>query len=160
MKIIALSLLLVVWSPKVFSQKNLNLYILYNKNSHFLTNDLPSDSIQVRTYSFTFKVTPTPIRLEIDDKGQIRKKRTIITNRQAIIQLMHINNRGKNNPILVKKSDVVNSLTFDELTQSVSPEDYFKIVEHFKDIYVIDTDETSQDLYIARRVADRPPYEK
>jgi len=131
-----------------------DLYITYDDNSIRLIAKSENDSMKIESYILDSRIKNRPeYYLDVDKSGNLIKNKII---KGSIIAktytLTYINNNKKNNPISIRTKDIVNSVSCKEIIYSADYEELTSLLNHFKNIYLVDMRNKNKNKYSAKKI--------
>lgn len=149
MKKILIIVLITINSSFCFSQENIYLIIKESPNVKIFT--YKSDSIQHNQYIISLYVDKSKIKYSIED-GILRKSIDFQWTDDQRLNLIYQNTNGDNNPILVRKDTIKNTIRYDQMIKAESYQNLLKVLKEFKNVYIIEEESFYDGFYIAKKI--------
>lgn len=150
MKKIISIVFIVINSALCFSQDNVYL-IIKEESPRIRIFRYTSDSIQNNQYIISLYIDKSRIKYSIED-GLLRKSTDYKWTDDQGLNLIYQNTKGDNNPILVLKDTIKNTIRYDEMIRAENYQNLLKVLKEFKNVYIIEEESFYDGFYIAKKI--------
>jgi|SRR5690554_131021 len=148
-----LSIVLIVFNLAFcFSQENIYL-IIKEESPRVRIFRLKTDSIQHNQYIISLYIDKSRIKYSIDN-GLLRKAINYKWNDGQGLNLIYQNTNGDNNPILVLKDTIKNTIRYDEMIRAENYHNLLEVLKKFKNVYVIEEESYFDGFYVAKKIQE------
>jgi hypothetical protein len=127
-----------------------DLYIFFPESTKVA---LKNNSGKVELYQLILKpeCDKGSYKLSMDTNGNLKKESFIKAGNATIVRLTYNNIDGKNSPKLVSKTELINTVTYDELSCLSTFEKIIALMDNFN-LFLVTLGEVSGDFFIAKKI--------
>lgn len=152
MEKIVLIVFIIINSSSCFSQEN--IYLIIKESPNVKIFRYQTDSIQNNQYIISLYVDKSRINYSIED-GILQKQIQFQWSDSQRLNLIYQNTNGDNNPILVLKDTIKNTIRYDEMIKAASYQNLLKILKEFRNVYIIEEESLYDGFYVAKKNKNR-----
>lgn len=152
MEKIVLIVFIIINSSSCFSQEN--IYLIIKESPNVKIFRYQTDSIQNNQYIISLYVDKSRINYSIED-GILQKQIQFQWSDSQGLNLIYQNTNGDNNPILVLKDTIKNTIRYDEMIKAASYQNLLKILKEFRNVYIIEEESLYDGFYVAKKYKNR-----
>lgn len=149
MEKIVLIVFIIINSSSCFSQEN--IYLIIKESPNVKIFRYQTDSIQNNQYIISLYVDKSRINYSIED-GILQKQIQFQWSDSQGLNLIYQNTNGDNNPILVLKDTIKNTIRYDEMIKAASYQNLLKILKEFRNVYIIEEESLYDGFYVAKKI--------
>ncbi|MFT6749770.1 MAG: hypothetical protein ACJAQ1_001725 [Flavobacterium sp.] len=149
-----ISLLLIFVITSCFSQiEQKNLYIFHSNEPDFFTTKSNDSLINLEIYHINFDLKKQRnYELKMNQDGNLIKSISLKGFSDIVFKFTYFNNNNNNSPQLIFKKNIVNALTYKEIIENISSENFKEIIKNFKNIYLINSKDIYENYFISKKV--------
>ena|SRR5690554_3173933 len=135
-----------------FSQEN--IFLIVKESPSIKIFAYKTDSIQHNQYIISLFMSKSTIEYSVQ-KGmlkKVRKNNRTSEREEQRLNLIYQNTNGDNNPILVLKDTIKNTINYDEMVKAENYQNLLKVLKEFTNVYVIEEESFYDGFYIAKKI--------
>lgn len=152
MEKIVLIVFIIINSSSCFSQEN--IYLIIKESPNVKIFRYQTDSIQNNQYIISLYVDKSRINYSIED-GILQKQIQFQWSDSQRLNLIFQNTNGDNNPILVLKDTIKNTIRYDEMIKAANHQNLLKILKEYRNVYIIEEESLYDGFYVAKKNKNR-----
>lgn len=149
MEKIVLIVFIIINSSSCFSQEN--IYLIIKESPNVKIFRYQTDSIQNNQYIISLYVDKSRINYSIED-GILQKQIQFQWSDSQRLNLIFQNTNGDNNPILVLKDTIKNTIRYDEMIKAANHQNLLKILKEYRNVYIIEEESLYDGFYVAKKI--------
>lgn len=130
-----------------------DLYILYDDCSIHKILETTKDNITLEAYQIRFRdKIESEYKLTISDSGALIKKIDYISGKSyPHLSIIYLNENNENPPIKIKVEGITNKISVKTIIHAVDT-DFSSLFKKFKNIYLVDFNDKTANIKIAKKV--------
>ena len=127
-----------------------DLYIFFKAQPPIVSKD---STMTFEKYYLNFNLPCDGVKYEIgvNSEGNLKLDKLIVGKPTSNISFTYTNKNSQNNPVVIQKGHIKNSIDFDELKCSVTFQQFVDLFKQFN-LYIITEKEVAGDYYLAKKV--------
>ncbi len=147
-----LLLFLILNFTNCFSQDSKqNLFLFINQKP---ISEVINDSLTYQTFEINFdtKGNTTEMELKVNKNGNLENKIRVKGASSDIVIFKYLNKKSNNDPVLIKKKDVLNYLNYEDIVCCIKIGNFLETLSKFN-VYIINAEPNSNQYYMAKKVS-------
>lgn len=146
-----ITLLVLLNGALCLSQENIYLIIEYTPKIKIFK--VETDTLNYNLYKIPLYVDKKKITYSTKN-DRLYKMINLPSGTSYILNLTYQNTNGDNNPILVRKDTINNTVRYDEMLKAESFQNLLEVIKKFNNIYVIEEESFFDGYYMAKKVSE------